>query len=620
MNIINQRNRNLVKLSCSMLLAILFLFSGSTYGTSYYIDSAQGYDGNSGTSETNAWKSLTKVNETTFSPGDKILFKCNGIWSGQLYPKGSGEDGSPIVIDKYGFGNLPIINGGGIKNAVYLYNQEYWEIRNLEITNYQAGSNSWKRGVLIGAKDFGAVHHIHLINLVIHDVNGTLDTKDNGGIFLNITGSSKETYFDGILIEGCHIYDVDRTGISNKSEWDTRTLTSNTNWVASLNVVIRNNLLERIGQNGLIVRVAKSPLIEYNIFKECSIKGSGNSNFPFNCDDVVIQYNEAYLTKYNNGDNDSGGFDSDYRCKNTIIQYNYSHDNDYGGVLVCNNGNSATAFNDGTIVRYNIFKNNSHHNFRISGKTTNTTIYNNVIYLGEDITSTKIIWHKSWGGYPDNTSYYNNIFYIKSTSSSYDFGNSTNNKFDYNVFYGNHPSGEPYDAHKLTSDPRLLSPSAAGEGIDNVNGMKLHSSSPCINSGMTIPNNGGRDYWGNPVPLDGTTDRGAYEYGDGVGVEDDHESSITPTKFQIFQNYPNPFNPVTSIRFSLSQKNYVQISVFNLRGEQINVLIDREMPAGVHQVYWNSVDKNGLKAPSGIYLCRLQSHDEVKMIKMVLAK
>jgi len=593
MKVFNQRDKSNSKCSFFLLLVVLFLISVSAYGTSYYIDSAEGDDGNSGTSEGNAWKSLSKVNEFTFSPGDNILFKCNGIWSGQLYPNGSGKYGSPIVIDKYGFGNLPMINGEGIKNTVYLYNQEYWEIQNLEITNYQAGANTWKRGVYIGAKDFGAVHHIYLKNLVIHDVNGTLDTKDNGGIFLKITGSSTETYFDDILIEGCHIYDVDRTGISNKSDWDTRTLTSNTNWVPSLNVVIRNNLFERIGQNGLIVRVAKSPLIEYNIFKECSLKGTGNSNFPFNCDDVIIQYNEAYLTKYNSGDNDSGGFDSDYRCKNTIIQYNYSHDNDYGGVLVCNKGSSATAFNNGTIVRYNIFKDNSHHNFRISGTTTNTSIYNNVIYLGENISSTKIIWHKSWGGYPDNTSYYNNIFYNKSTSCSYDFGNSTGNKFDYNVFYGNHPSGEPFDAHKLKSDPRLLGPSGVGDGIDNVNGMKLHSSSPCINAGKTIPDNGGRDYWGNPVPVDGVTDIGAFEFGTASGVEELENNSEAAKQFQIFQNYPNPFNPVTSIHFSLPQKDYVQISVYNLLGKKIKVLIDREMPAGGHQVSWNSTDQNG---------------------------
>ena len=178
---------------------------------------------------------------------------------------------------------------------------------------------SLKREIYIKATDYGTVHHIHLQNLLIHDVNGDLKDKNNGGIFYEITGSSKPTKFDDFLIDGCHIYDVDRTGFSNRSSWQTRTFTVNTNWYPSTNVVIRGNLIERTGNNGLIVRVCDGALVEHNVLKQCSIKGSGSAMFPFNCDNTIVQYNEAYQTVYNPGDADASGFDSDQQCLSTVL-------------------------------------------------------------------------------------------------------------------------------------------------------------------------------------------------------------------------------------------------------------------------------------------------------------
>src|SRR5690348_8037188 len=80
-------------------------------GVTYYIDAINGNDSSNGTSESTAWKSLTKVNnKTNFQPGDHILFKSGGSWSGSLKLKSSGAEGNPIVIGKYGDGPTPIIN------------------------------------------------------------------------------------------------------------------------------------------------------------------------------------------------------------------------------------------------------------------------------------------------------------------------------------------------------------------------------------------------------------------------------------------------------------------------------------------------------------------------------
>jgi hypothetical protein len=98
--------------------------------------------------------------------------------------------------------------------------------------------------------------------------------------------------------------------------------------VPSKEIIIRNNKFEHSGANALIVRAADSPVVEYNLYNHCAVKGSGNASFPFNCDNALFQYNEACYTVYNSEadswdvkkDADAGGFDSDWNCKNTVIQ------------------------------------------------------------------------------------------------------------------------------------------------------------------------------------------------------------------------------------------------------------------------------------------------------------
>jgi len=106
-------------------------------GKIYYIDNLNGRNEHQGTSPATTWKTISKVNAILFQPGDKILFRAGGSWTKQLHPQGSGISGSPIVKGRYGSGNKPRINGAGISNGtIYLYNQQYWEINDLEINNF----------------------------------------------------------------------------------------------------------------------------------------------------------------------------------------------------------------------------------------------------------------------------------------------------------------------------------------------------------------------------------------------------------------------------------------------------------------------------------------------------
>jgi hypothetical protein len=85
----------------------------------HYVDSAEGDDSLDGATPETAWKTLDKVNAATFAPGDSLSFRASGRWTGQLAPRGSGEAGSPIVIDRYGSGALPLIAAGSGDNRLF---------------------------------------------------------------------------------------------------------------------------------------------------------------------------------------------------------------------------------------------------------------------------------------------------------------------------------------------------------------------------------------------------------------------------------------------------------------------------------------------------------------------
>lgn len=525
---------------------------------SYYIDFSGGNDDNSAASPDQAWKSLGKVNTTTFEPGDSILLKAGEIWEGQLKFNGSGAAGRPILVGKYSDGENPKIEGRGLfENTFQLTNQKYIEIQDLQITNY-GNTIAFRRGMYVQAEDMGVVRHIILRRLEISDVNGSMEgeiSKNNGGIFFDITGSGTPTYFDTLVVEDCYIHDVDRTGISNRSSWDSRTFTTDGDWTPSTNMIFRNNSIERTGANGLIVRVAYKPLIEYNLFNNCATKGSGNASFSFNTNYALWQYNEACFTKYNSGDEDAGGFDSDYNSKYTTIQYNYSHDNGYGAILLT--GGPGSNFNDGTVIRYNVMADNADHVIRTSGTATNSTIYNNSIYSKAALSNIDLIRHKSWEGYSANTKYYNNIFQVMGTGANVDLGSSTGNVFDYNIFFGPNISNVPADAHKITLDPQYDSPMAPGSSIDSLTGFRLKGTSPAVNSGTTVPGSPIFDFEGNTVPTNAIVDRGAFEY---IGT-----NGITEITFnQDIKVYPNPASTYITIEAENVKCAVLNISLITL--------------------------------------------------------
>jgi hypothetical protein len=96
------------------------------------------------------------------------------------------------------------------------------------------------------------------------------------------------------------------------------------------------------------------------------------------------------------------------------------------------------------------------------------------------------------------------------------------------------------------------------------------------------------------------------------GINDDPE---IPVKFGLSQNYPNPFNPSTTIEFSLPKRSFVNLTIYNLIGQEVGVLVNEELGAGIHRNFWNAGN-----IPSGTYFYRLTTDNFVATKKMVLMK
>ena len=101
-----------------------------------------------------------------------------------------------------------------------------------------------------------------------------------------------------------------------------------------------------------------------------------------------------------------------------------------------------------------------------------------------------------------------------------------------------------------------------------------------------------------------------------LGVEENvYSDGVIPNKYELSQNYPNPFNPATKINFSLPQGSDIKLTVYNMLGQQIEVLINGFRNAGTYELTWDASN-----LASGVYIYRLETGSTVISKKMMLLK
>jgi hypothetical protein len=171
------------------------------------------------------------------------------------------------------------------------------------------------------------------------------------------------------------------------------------------------------------------------------------------------------------------------------------------------------------------------------------------------------------------------------------------------LFMGSKPA-DASDNSNLSADNSFF--------IDAANNdYHLVAGSPAIDTGLDIAEVI-HDYDGNPRPA-GAFDIGAFEY---VSTTDIPDPISISHGFDLMQNYPNPFNPVTNIQFSLSKAAEISLRVYNIIGQEVNVIVDRQfLRPGIHKIEFD-----GKWLPTGIYFYRLDGDAFSETRQMTLIK
>jgi hypothetical protein len=101
-------------------------------------------------------------------------------------------------------------------------------------------------------------------------------------------------------------------------------------------------------------------------------------------------------------------------------------------------------------------------------------------------------------------------------------------------------------------------------------------------------------------------------------TEAENTSSDLLSDYELYQNYPNPFNPSTSIQYAVGNRQFVQLKVYDILGNEVATLVNEEKEPGYYEVYFNVGQTISLS--SGVYFYRLQAGDFVETKKMILLR
>ncbi|MEU7169162.1 hypothetical protein AB0A70_31670 [Streptomyces morookaense] len=481
---------------------------------SYYLDCAHGDDGSSGKDPGHAWKTLDKASSVTFRPGDRLVLRRGTQCGGTLAPKGSGAPGRPITVGAYGTGAKPEIAASGAQAAVLLRDVQGWELRDLDLSNHGGppGPQDLRFGIYVVLTDFGTGSHYVVENVDVHDVNGcecqNPHQKDpSGGIVFKAAGTRQPTGFDDVVVQHNTLTRVDRQAIGTSSDWERRAEYPDgrgAGYVPMTRVRVLDNRLTDIGGDGIGIYNAKNARVERNVVRDYSMRTTQYSAglFAYNSDGTVFRFNDVSSVP---GSLPAQAFFFETANVGTVFEYNFSHGNSGGALAECNDPGATSK---GNVFRYNISQDDKGSGTfpwgdRVSvinlfcGPVDGTHVYGNTFYTPD---AENVI---SQSGDPV-LRFTDNVFVGRAAGSAI---NDTRGHYDHNLYYGvqSPPTG---DSHAVTADPRLLAPGTA-TSPEAAGGLRLRAGSPALDAGTSVADNGGRDYFGNPIPPH-TPNIGAY--------------------------------------------------------------------------------------------------------------
>ena len=328
-------------------------------GTEYYV-SRSGNDSAAGTSPNRAWRSIDRVNEQDFKPGDRILFEGGQTFRGSLSFDDSdrGTPDQPVTITSYGTGRATL--DARRDTGIYVEAAGGFVISNINIAGSGRDSNGGD-----GISFFNNLSRNRKLDFL------RIDNVDVGGFAnygITIGGWNGTAGYRDVRITNVVAHDNGKAGIVTYGEEmyaNESVYVGNT--VAHSNSGVKG--LDTNSGNGIVLGSVNGGTIEqslaYNNGWLCDAENGGPVGiWAYNSTKVAIQFNESHHNR-TGGQIDGGGFDLDHNTSNSIMQYNYSHDNEGAGFLLAQSPDSDDHTDN--IVRYNISENDARKSPRHSG-------------------------------------------------------------------------------------------------------------------------------------------------------------------------------------------------------------------------------------------------------------
>ncbi|PYT23334.1 MAG: hypothetical protein DMG58_28310 [Acidobacteria bacterium] len=320
-----------------LLLMALPLLADQTY----YVDCVAGSDLAAGTSHETSWKTVGKVSAKVFAPGDSILFRRGTRCGGMLWPKGSGQPGTPIRLGAYGTGALPVIEAANTdETAIKLFNQQHWQVENLEAV----GGNRY--GVLVSGTE-GTLRQFRLTNLVVHDVTGAAKTKTSG---LVVVAVPPEVTLEDVVIDGITAFGT--------TQWAGIVVAGGSRENRIRKVSVRNSVVHNVYGDGIVLFQVEDGVVEKSAVWLTGLQptvsiGTPNGIWTWRCRTCTVQWTEGFFT--DSPGVDGGVYDIDWGNDDNLVQYNYGHDAQGYCASVFGAHEEITT---NSVIRYNVCVNN----------------------------------------------------------------------------------------------------------------------------------------------------------------------------------------------------------------------------------------------------------------------
>jgi len=356
----------------------------TVFATAYFVDATDGSDSADGLTPGTAWKTITQVNSVTFRPGDHVLFKRGETFTGPLLPENSGTADSPITFGAYGTGNRPIISGSA-SYALWIPNSySYLSFYNIVFSGATGASVPTARANSHDLYFYDCQFNdsASYIGLVSYSTTGGSDIYNNTYINCVATGNYKSGF-----------YCSSSTGADGPHD------------VLFYNCTSHTNGTDVYADHGFYVAFGC-------VIDHCTAYGNTSAGFKVNSN---LQAGSSFApivrnsTSYNNAD---GLYIGHYNAifYNNLVYSNTSHSVDFDSEA------------DNCEFYFNTFVNSTHASNRaleINPTVSTGNTFKNNLFI------------------QDSAAVSSNIIYTDDTIDTL----STNNTFDYNVYYWNGSSG-----------------------------------------------------------------------------------------------------------------------------------------------------------------------------------